>query len=113
MRKDPRTNNGLVTLSTLVAIFKRNGVQLTEQNQSMISELYAATGVDTFEVLKVCHKVICVFIVIVPCSFNGCIHRILIDLCNLTRPSSRRWTSTLRLILDRICALLLDWQIAW
>lgn len=40
IRKDPRSKNGLVTLRTLQAIFRRQGVTLSRPNMDMIRESY-------------------------------------------------------------------------
>jgi len=42
IRKDPRSKNGLLTLSTLQAIFRRQGVRLSQPNVDMIRSKYRA-----------------------------------------------------------------------
>jgi len=45
-RKDPRSFDSFVTMKTLLAVFKRNGVTITPQNNQLIVSLYQAAPRD-------------------------------------------------------------------
>lgn len=50
IRRDPRSKDGIVTLTTLLSIFRRNGVNITDENKQIILEDYIADEIRTSNV---------------------------------------------------------------
>eukprot|EP01041_Mallomonas_annulata_P008802 gene8802-18211_t len=51
IRKDPRSRNGLVTLATLLAIFKRQGVRFSRSNVDYVKDFYQSDDAEAARLL--------------------------------------------------------------